>query len=129
MDTNIFEYATRKQLRFSSQKGLLTVEDLWVLPLTHASKVDLDTVAQSVNGDLVASQTQSFVKTNTANIALEVKLDIIKHIIQVKLQEADDKENAVLRKENNEFIETIIKSKEVEALTGKSIKQLKKMQS
>ena len=33
MSNNIFEYATRSKLRFQSSHGVLTVEQLWEVPL------------------------------------------------------------------------------------------------
>lgn len=65
---NIFELATRQKLRFASAKGDLTTEQLWDLPLLISSptrdvKVDLDTLARSINHELKAQAEESFVST------------------------------------------------------------------
>lgn len=86
---NIFEQASRLELRFATTKGLLSVEDLWKLSLDS-----LDTIAKGVNRQLKASEEESFVKTRTkANTEDTLKLDILKHVIEVKLQEAEEKKN------------------------------------
>ena len=85
----IFEKATREKFRYPSTKGLLTTEQLWELPLTAKSGFSLDDVAKAVNAELKAVDTESFVatETNPAKATLETKLDVVKHIIAVRLAE------------------------------------------
>lgn len=86
----IFEKATREKFRYPSVKGLLTTEQLWELPLTAKSGFSLDDVAKAVNAELKAIDTESFVatETNPAKATLETKLEVVKHVIAVRL--ADD---------------------------------------
>lgn len=88
---NLFELATRNAYRFESSKGNLSVEDLWQLPLTsRGNNTSLDDVAKNIYSQLKASEEISFVvKQPTANATLQNKLDIVKHIIQVKMAEAE----------------------------------------
>jgi hypothetical protein len=88
---NLFELATRQAYRFESTKGLLSVEDLWQLPLTtRGNGTSLDDVAKNVYAQIKASEEVSFVaKQTTANTTLSNKLEIVKHIIAVKMNEAD----------------------------------------
>jgi hypothetical protein len=52
-ENNLFEKASRLKLRFSSPAGLLTVEDLWDLPLSAQAKVaNLDDIAKGLNKTL-----------------------------------------------------------------------------
>ena len=90
---NIFEQATRRAIRFESAKGDLSVEQLWDLPLQSRNQFDLDTVAKTVNRQLNAVTEESFVsvRENPAKETLSLKLEIVKHIISVKLQEADQR--------------------------------------
>ena len=46
-EINLFEYATRYDVRFQTVKGVITVGQLWDLPLRSAKQpgFDLDTVA------------------------------------------------------------------------------------
>lgn len=89
---DIFETATRKRFRFPSIIGDLTTEQLWDLPLTarsHASP-DLDHVARAVNADLKAVTEETFVsdKPDPKKPDLEMKLEIVKHIIAEKRADA-----------------------------------------
>jgi len=85
---NIFEQASRQQIRFASLKGLITTEDLWDLPLTSRNGFDLDAVAKQASRELKATDEESFVHaTSAANAQLALKLDVVKHIIAVKLAE------------------------------------------
>jgi hypothetical protein len=86
---NLFELATRNAYRFESTKGLLTVEDLWQLPLSSRG-ASLDDVAKTVYAQIKAAEEVSFVaKQTTANTTLNNKLEIVKHIIGVKMAEAE----------------------------------------
>ncbi len=83
----LFEQASRLKLTFSTNKGQLSVEHLWDLSLDS-----LDTLAKGVNRELKASEEESFVKTRTkANTELVLRLEILKRVIEVKLQEAEEK--------------------------------------
>lgn len=81
----MFEKASRMKLRFNTQRGVLSVEDLWDLPL-----IQLDNIAIALNKKLQESKTESFIKTRTKDTTeLELKFNIAKHIIDVKLQDAE----------------------------------------
>jgi hypothetical protein len=85
----IFEKATQEKFRYPSVKGLLNTEQLWELPLTAKSGFSLDDVARTVNAELKAIDTESFVATeiNPAKATLETKLEVIKHVIAIRLAE------------------------------------------
>ncbi|MDI6103154.1 hypothetical protein QLQ12_31520 [Actinoplanes sp. NEAU-A12] len=95
----IFEKATREKFRYPSTKGLLTTEQLWELPLTAKSGFSLDDVAKAVNAELKAIDTESFVatETNPAKATLETKLEVVKHVIAIRLAE-DEAAKAVAAK-------------------------------
>lgn len=88
-ETNIFEAASRQKLRFVSNRGELSVEELWELPLTSARGTSLDSIAIVVNRELKAMDEESFVtsKVNIGKRALELRLEILKHIINVRQEE------------------------------------------
>lgn len=94
---NDFEKATRMKLRFSTDKGDLTVEQLWDLPLTSEKGVSLDGIAIAANRELQSLATESFVSIATTNPrkgVLELQLAVLKRIIAVKIE---DNEKARLR--------------------------------
>lgn len=92
MSINIFEAATRRKLLFQSATGLLTIEQVWDLPLVgHARGTDLNTIAVSVSKKLGELGEQSFVETakpDPRKRDLQLQLDILKHVIDVKQAEA-----------------------------------------
>ena len=125
-----FEKASRLKLRFTTSKGDITVEDLWDLKLTSRNGFDLDTVAKSLNTAVKESGEESFVlKRNTKNAILDLKFEIVKHIIKVKMDEADVAEKSAENKSKKETILGIIANKQNEELQGKSVEELTAMAS
>lgn len=106
----VFEKATREKFRYPSAKGLLTTEQLWELPLTAKSGFSLDDVAKAVNAELKAGGTESFVSTeaNPAQATLAAKLEVVKHIIAVRLAEDEAAKAAAAKKlEKEKLIEIL----------------------
>jgi hypothetical protein len=110
----IFETATREKFRYPSTKGLLTTEQLWELPLTARSGFSLDDVAKAVNAELKAVSTESFVATeaNPAKATLETKLEVVKHVIAVRLAEDQAAKAAAARKLEKEKLLTVLGRKQ-----------------
>lgn len=129
---NLFELASRQKLRFSSAKGDLTVEQLWDLPLiitspTRDVKADLDTLARSINHELKAQAEESFVvtKANPAKDRLELALELVKHIIGVKLAEAEQAKKALENRAERQKLLAILGQKEDAALAELTPEQIK----
>ena len=125
---NIFEQATRNQTRFTSIKGLLTVEDLWQLPLQSKTGFDLDSVAKEANRQLKEVTEESFVSTTTnpSKAVNELRLEVVKHIIAVKMAENEAKRTAADKVAKREKILGILASKEEDALKGMTREELLK---
>lgn len=120
--TNIFEYATRYKVRFPF-KGMISVEDLWDLSL-----VNLDSIYKMLNKQVKQSEEESLLNTKTnVDTELEVQIAIVKHIVSVKLEEQNAREQAAAKKAQKQKIMAIIASKEDEALHNSSVDDLKKM--
>lgn len=116
---NIFELATRESYRFETTKGLLTVEDLWALPLTTTRQngVSLDTVAKEINKQLKTTEEESFVTQRTSkDVTLAIKLDIVKHIIAVKLEENQASRTAAAKAEEKAKLLAILAKKQEQSL-------------
>lgn len=118
---NIFEQASKKKIRFNSNRGDLTVEQLWDMPLQSKSGFDLDTIAKEVNRGIKASSEESFVttKASSATTTLELQLEVLKHIIAVKIEAAA---SAAKRTENEAR-----RAKLIEALENKQNSELNNM--
>lgn len=118
---NIFEKATRIRLRFETSRGNLNVEDLWKLPLT-----ELDKLAIALNKQLKEASEESFIKTKTNNtVLLELRFDIVKHIIDTLLAENEEKKKAADKKAKRDQLLELIARKENQELEGKSLEELK----
>ena len=110
----IFEKATREKFRYPSAKGQLTTEQLWELPLTAKSGFSLDDVAKAVNAELKAVATESFVATeaNPAKATLETKLEVVKHVIAVRLAEDQAAKAAAAKKLEKEKLLAVLGRKQ-----------------
>jgi len=125
----MFEKASRLKLRFQSSQGSLTVEDLWDLPLTsRTGKVNLDDIAIEINSKLEKTSQTSFVRKETkADDVLKLKLEILKHIIEVKMTEAETAETAAINKQKKQRILELIEEKTDASLGQLSVDELKKL--
>ena len=124
----MFEKAARLKLRFDSPKGLVTVEDLFDLPLTvRNGGASLDNVAKGIARQIRDTETESFVLTTSkADTILQLKLEIVKHVIAIKKAEADAADKAAEKKATKQKILAIIADKKDEQLKGSSIEDLEK---
>jgi len=119
---NIFEYATRNKVRFSF-RGLISVEDLWDLSLGN-----LDSIYKELNKQSKQSEEESLLNIKTQeDELLNVQIEIVKHIVSVKLAEKEAREKASAKKAQKQKIMSIIAAKQDEALQNSSIDDLKKM--
>jgi hypothetical protein len=83
-DINMFERASREQTRFQ-YKGWLSVEDLWDL-----SVQELDQIFKGLNAKLkIAAEESLLGPKERPTEGLEFEISIVKHIVEVKLAEAD----------------------------------------
>lgn len=128
MDINIFELASRKKIRYETGRGLLPVETLWDLPLTSTSGWDLDSIGQGLLADLDALNTRSLVNTkpNPRIAELELKIELIKHVIKVKQDEnAARLAKAEKQAKRTKLIEQLGKKQDaaIEALSEEDIKK------
>jgi hypothetical protein len=119
---NIFEQASRLKLRFQTAKGLLTTEDLW-----HLSLEELNTVAIALNKQVKESTEISFIEVKSkANELLELKFEIAKRVINVKLEEKQQRELAAeLQRQKQKLLE-LISEKEEGALKELPVEELRK---
>ncbi len=123
--TNIFEEAVRRNLTFDF-KGQVTIQQL------YASK---DLAALEEYEAKLNEQVEKFGKrtrkTTTAKSAeqetLELQLAIVSRILDVKLQEIEDRKLEKENKDYNASLDALIYEKQQEALKSLSIEELKKL--
>ena len=121
-ELNIFEYAVRNKLRFPF-RGMLSVEDLWDLRVE-----DLDKVFKVLNAQVKEQKEESLLdKKSKEDAALDIQIEIIKYIVNVKLAEQEARQKEAAKKEQKQKIMSIIANKKDEALQNSSIEDLEKM--
>lgn len=121
--TDIFEIASRRKYRFPSAIGELTVEQLWDLPLTDPKRgATLDNVAKAVNSDLKSVSDESFVITtpNRRKGELENMLEIVKHVIAVKIDERKRADDAADRADKRRKLIEALANKQDDAIRNLS---------
>jgi hypothetical protein len=121
-ERNIFEMATRGKYRFP-YRGQIAVEDLWDLNVTA-----LDGIFKTLNSRAKEAKEESLLESKSAeDEILDSQIAIVKYIVSVKQQEANERSKAKERKEQKQKIMAIMASKQEETLNGKSIEELQKM--
>ena len=124
---SIFEKAAKQKLRFQSDRGLLTVEDLYDLPL-KGKAINLDSLAKAVNRGLKAEEEESFVDTaSSTNLTLNLKLDILKHVIAEKLDQESAKQALAAKKVQREQIEGALATAQQRDLLSKTPEELQEL--
>ena len=127
---NIFETASREKFRFPSIRGDLTVEQLWDTPL-RGSKVEdfsLDSIAKTIHRNLRAAQEESFVETTKSRLqtSLEKKLELVKYVIDMKLEVEEAAARRAKNKEERETLLKILKEKQEGKMSQLSEREIEK---
>jgi cytochrome P450 len=127
MDKNLFEIAFRRKYRFPSVVGELTTEQLWDLPLTSTRGACLDNVAKTVSGNLKMVSDESFVVTtpNPRKGELENMLEIIKHVIAVKIEDRRRADAAADRADKRRKLIEALANKQDDAIKNLSEDEIK----
>lgn len=119
----MFEKATRMKLRFETNRGFLTVEDLWDLSLTN-----LNNLAKQYKRALKAEAEEDFLDEKTEEDTItKLKFDLVISVLETK--KAENKENlmAAETKAHNQKILGLIAQKQDEDLSKMSIEELQKL--
>lgn len=118
----MFEVASRSKMRFPF-RGLISVEDLWDLSVQN-----LDLIFKTLNSELKQVQEESLLNVKTKeDKELDIKIEIVKHIVKVKLEEENNRLKAKEQKEQKQKILEILSAKQDESLQNKSVEELQAM--
>ena len=124
---NIFAQASKQKLRFNSPRGLLTVEDLWNLPLQAPNKLDLESLVNALDTEIGDTPKRSRItKKKTVNATLTLQLDIVEYIIEYKLQLQEEASIALGTKARKELLLQALVNKEADDLKNLSTADIKK---
>ena len=118
---NLFESATRSKMRFPF-KGMISVEDLWDLSLTN-----LDSVFKSLNAEVKKFEEESLLHTKSKeDEKISNKIEIVKYIVNVKLNEKKKRENDIKNAETRQKLLEIKAKRQNAALENMSDEELDK---
>ena len=122
----MYQKASRLKLRFNTSIGVLSVEQLWDLNLKSLSDVVRNCKEELKRTD---DDELSFLEEehNSVDPTAKLRFDIVKDIFVTRKAEINELKTAKERKEFQQKIMGIIKSKEDENLQNLSIDDLKKM--
>lgn len=118
----MYEKAARLKLRFN-HKGLCTAEDLWDLPLR-----ELDAIFKSLNAQLRTEKEESLLEQKSQeDEILELKVAIVRHVVEVRLQEQKEREDAAAKADRKQKLLGIIADKQDAELRDMSVEELTKL--
>lgn len=121
-----FKQASKLKLRFHTDKGILSVEQLW--DLSQASLASLITSIKKVLKQNDGDDELAFLtETKVVDTENQLRYDLTKEVYLAKKAELDEKRDSATKKEHNQKILGLIKEKQDGALAGKSIEELEKM--
>ena len=125
----MFEKAARLKLRFDTPAGALGAEDLWDLPLTsQRGRANLDDEARGLHKQLKSGDDVSFVEpARKSDETVQLKFDIVKHVIDTRLVENKATLEARERAEKKQRILAIMADKQDESLKSMSLDDLQKL--
>ncbi len=123
--TTIFARASKKKLRFETEKGLLSTEDLWDLPLLDPVLLCLNDMAKKYNKRVKDDGEDNFVEPAAAKATDDkLKFELVKHVIDYKVQAAAAQENRLKKQQQRELILKLIDEKQNDELKEKSAEEL-----
>lgn len=120
-DMNLFEVATRANYQFPF-RGMINVIDLWDLSLTN-----LDSVFKSLNAEVKKFEEESLLHTKSKeDEEISNKIEIVKYIVNVKLNEKKKRENDIKNAETRQKLLEIKAKRQNAALENMSDEELDK---
>lgn len=121
----MYKEASQLKLRFLTNIGQLSVEQLWDLSqiqLSNAIKVVKKVLKKDDDDEL------SFLEsTKTIDIENQLRFDILKDVYLTKKRQADELRDAVTIKAHNQKIDALIAEKQEGKLREMSIEDLEKL--
>ncbi len=120
-----FKLASQQQLRFNTDKGILSVEQLW-----HLSQNQLSNLVKAIKKVLKKDNDDelSFLEsTTTVDVENQLRFDIAKDVYLTKKAEAEESRTKLEKKAFEQKILNLIADKQEESLKGKTIEELEAM--
>ena len=125
---NLFQIATRRKMRFTSIRGLMSAEDLWEIPLRSKDGFNLNEIAKEANRKVKAADEESFVDVDSTpeSRVVEMALAVVMQVIEVMLDEEKTQKKAAENAKERQKLLRILAEKKVGALSDLSVAELEK---
>ena len=118
----MYKEASKLGLRIQAKQGLLSVEQLWNLPLK-----ELDSIAVALQEAQEKAGKKSFLVTKSQEDEIaQLKFKIVYDILETKVKESEALKTAKENKAHNQRILNLINDKKEESLKSLSIEELEK---
>jgi len=104
----MFEKASKLKLRFTSDRGLLTTEDLWDMNLSQ-----LNIIAKGLNKEIAKASEEDFLEEESKeDIKLKLMFDVVLYVLHVKKDEAKARKDLMEKKVKRDKILEILAKKQ-----------------
>ena len=131
MQDDPYKFAAQNRLRFPSQMGDLTTEQLFELVLNGRPGRDLESIAQELDAQLTASPVKSFTTDADPKVApgrkrIEMAFAVVKDVIATRRAAAKAVADQRDLKAKRDKLLDALAAAEGKALSGLSVEDLKK---
>lgn len=124
----MYKKASRLKLRFVTEKGNLSIEQLWDLPRTVLAR-EITKINETLKSSSISDEL-SFLSESVPTPEDEentLKFQILKDVFITKKEEAEKARDAAKIKAHNTKIDELIARKQDEQLEGLSVEELEKL--
>lgn len=119
----MYKEASKQQLRITTTKGLLSVEQLWSLSID-----ELDRLAIKLQEEYDSSKGKSFVnKKSTKDKTTKLRFDIVLDVLNTKVEEREKSQTAAADRLHNQTIIARIQKNKDKELDNLSTAELEKL--
>ena len=119
-ELNLFEQGTFLHLRFE-YKGQITIEDLWCLSL-----LQLNEIAVNLHNTIQKEEVSFISVKSPTSVTNELKLQIVKRVIEVKQYHKKQQEDALINKLKKQELLELKAAKQLEQKLQMSLEEIDK---
>ena len=130
--SDLFKKATKQDITYNTSKGVLTLNDLWKIPLESKSTtaITLDSILVSLDTELRKETTStSFISKTSSSSSSKVQLafDVAHEILKERLVDKKALEETLVESQRKARIKELIAEKKEDNLKNLSIEELEKL--
>ena len=121
----MFKQASKLKLRFTTNRGVLSVEQLWDLTQTELAKAIRD--VKKVLTKNTDDELSFLIETTVVDVENQLRFDILKDVYLTKKKENEELKTAAEVKAHNQKILALIAEKKEGELKELSVEELEKL--